>query len=438
MSQRYFIVGIASLAALWMYIDRVCISTVAGDIQHDLGLSKWERGFALGAFFVTYALFQMPVGALADRWGPRRILAACIVGWSVVTALTGLVNGFAVLLLIRLSLGVAEAGAYPAAAGLVKKWAAPGERGKFSSWVAAGGRVGGAIAPFMTRWLSVALVGVGFAWWASTPTDDRLARNWRAVFVLYGLCGLVVAAAFWLIVRDHPLEKLSERDAPAEAGDDWHAMPAATPQQSLTFLRRLGVIARSRNMWLFGGVQFCVNISWAFLVTKLPEYLEKLGVPDQEVGLMQSVVLGIGALGMLIGGFATDALRRRLGPKLGRSVPLGVALLGCAAACAVTSLLADPWTIVVVLGLMALLVDFGNPAIWSFAQDVGGRNVGSALGWGNMWGNLGAAVSPVLLTVVEDAAGWSALFVVCAGSFVLATACGLSLDATKPVEPEAV
>ncbi|HEY2911069.1 MAG TPA: hypothetical protein VGI99_12530, partial [Gemmataceae bacterium] len=77
-----------------------------------------------------------------------------------------------------------------------------------------------------------------------------------------------------------------------------------------------------------------------------------------------------------------------------------------------------------------------NPCIWSFAQDVGGRNVGAALGWGNMWGNLGAALSPVLLTEIRLEAGWNVAFTCCGIAFALAAVCGFLLDATKPVEPE--
>ena len=57
------------------------------------------------------------------------------------------------------------------------------------------------------------------------------------------------------------------------------------------------------------------------------------------------------------------------------------------------------------LRVMAFLVDLGIPSIWAFAQDVGGRHVGAALGWGNMWGNLGAAASPVALQIIRDQAG---------------------------------
>jgi nitrate/nitrite transporter NarK len=90
--------------------------------------------------------------------------------------------------------------------------------------------------------------------------------------------------------------------------------------------------------------------------------------------------------------------------------------------------------VVVALGVMAFLVDLHNPTVWSFAQDVGGKNVGAALGFGNMWGNLGGGVSPILLGGVARSAGWNAAFVVCGCAFTAAACCGLLLDATKPVD----
>ena len=93
---------------------------------------------------------------------------------------------------------------------------------------------------------------------------------------------------------------------------------------------------------------------------------------------------------MFFGGFVTDMLRGWLGPRYGRSLPIGVALGVCALAFFMAPALPSAWAVVAALGVMAFLVDLSNPSIWSFAQDVGGRNVGAALGWGNMWGNLGA------------------------------------------------
>jgi MFS transporter, ACS family, glucarate transporter len=440
MSKRYLVVAVTAFAAMWMYIDRVCFSTLAGPIQKDLGLSEEQKAKMLSAFFLTYALFQIPMGALADRFGARLVLTVSIAAWSLVTATTGFVQTFAALLAVRLVLGITESGAYPAAAGLVKRWARPKERGRFSSVVAFGGRMGGVLAPLLTALLAGALVGVVVVEWFITPTpappgpDGTPPPNWRGVFVVYGFCGLLVAALFWLFVRDrppsHPALELAKRLPGKPDGQT-----PDPPKPARSFFQQLVLLARDRNMQLFGALQFGVNIGWAFVITLLPTYLtQSFGTPLSEIGVMQTTALSIGVLGMIFGGFATDFLRRRLGPRLGRSVPIVATLCGCAAIFFLLPALPSVWAVVVALGFMAFLVDLHNPSIWSFAQDVGGKNVGAALGWGNMWGNLGAALSPVLLTEIHLAAGWNAAFIFCGFAFVAAAVCGVLLDATKPVD----
>src|SRR5262245_51554223 len=104
MPYRYFIVGITAVAALWLYIDRVCFSTLADPIQKDLGLSADQKEMMLSAFFFTYALFQIPIGALADRFGTRAVLTVSIAAWSLVTLATGFAQTFLALMAIRLML----------------------------------------------------------------------------------------------------------------------------------------------------------------------------------------------------------------------------------------------------------------------------------------------------------------------------------------------
>jgi nitrate/nitrite transporter NarK len=102
--------------------------------------------------------------------------------------------------------------------------------------------------------------------------------------------------------------------------------------------------------------------------------------------------------------------------------------------CAVASSSPGLWITVAALAMMSLCQDMGNPSVWAYAQDVGGKNVGAALGFGNMLGNFGAALSPRLLGEVQRAGGWDAAFALCAGVYVIAALCGLMLDATKPVD----
>ncbi len=410
--QRFVVLGITSLAAMWMYIDRVCLSTLADRIQTDLKFGGDEKAWILGAFFLAYALCQIPAGSLADRYGQRVVLTGCMIGWSLVTALTGFVEGFVSLLVVRLLLGISEAGAYPAAAGLVKNWAGATERGRFSSIVALGGRAGGAVAPFLTAFLAVAFVGWGPVSWSSGEV------NWRAVFVCFGVWGLFVAAVFWVVVRDRPPTGQAPLPLPVRG----------------EFFAHLGLLLRSRNMGLFAVAQFGTNVGWAPLVTLLPTYLnEVFDTPLQEIGAMQSTALLIGCVGMLLGGVVTDVLHQRLGTRWGRALPIGCAMAGCVVCSCLVPQMSSAWNAILVLGTMAFLVDLSNPSIWAFAQDVGGRSVGAALGWGNMWGNLGAFASPIVLTMVKNRAGWDVAFFLCAGCFFVASVCGFLMNASHPV-----
>src|SRR5262245_15507762 len=110
---RYLVVAVTAVAALWLYIDRVCFSTLSPDIGSELGIEPDDMAFVLGAFFFTYALFQIPIGSLADRYGPRLVLTLSIVAWSLCTAATSIAGGVWALLAVRLFLGLCESGAYP-------------------------------------------------------------------------------------------------------------------------------------------------------------------------------------------------------------------------------------------------------------------------------------------------------------------------------------
>src|SRR5579883_1167479 len=400
------VVGVTALVAMMMYVDRGCFGVLADPIQTEIGLADGQRGDILGAFYLTYALFQIPIGSLADRYGARTVLAVSVFTWSVVTALTGLADSFAGLLLCRLLLGVTESGAYPAAAGLVKNWAPVRLRGACS----------GAIAPYMTAWLGLHLAGVPLM----ARTDDPSGFNWRGVFVTYGGAGVVIAMFFWAFVRSRPPGSVTTGPRPADP-----------------FAAKLGMLARSRNMWLSGAFQFATNIGWAPLVTLFPTYLAGVfHVPIGDRGRMQSFALAAGCLGMMFGGPLTDFLRVRIGPRFGRSAAPVVTALGASAVLFLAPTLPSAWAVAAALGVMAFLVDLHNPSMWAFAQDVGGRHVGAAMGWGNMWGNLGAALASPLLARVVSAYGWDAAFAVEGGAFAAAAVIGLFLDARRPVEPE--
>jgi len=155
---RHFVVFLATLVAVLLYLDRICLSIVERYVKDDLGLSNPQVGLLLSAFFWTYAVGQVPAGWLTDRYGARLTLALYVMLWSSFTGLMGLATGLVMLLLLRLGCGLTEAGAYPASASLLSRWVPAAQRGLASGIVSIGGRIGGSVAPVLTAYLVVAFV----------------------------------------------------------------------------------------------------------------------------------------------------------------------------------------------------------------------------------------------------------------------------------------
>ena len=421
---RHRLLAATSLVAVFMYVDRACLGQVTSDIQRELHLEDWQMDWVKGAFFQTYAVAQVFAGVVALRFGLRHTFAVCLFLWSAFTVLTGLAGGFLVLLCARWLVGVAEAGAYPIAASLVRNWFPLTRRGFASSMIALGGRVGGAAGQLLTPALVLAF---------AAAASDPAAGGWRQTLQLFGYLGMGYAVVYWFLCRDRAADH--PRANAAEA-----ALVPVSPAESAKEPFPLRPVLLSRNLWLASATQFGINIGWAFILTSLGDYLEKgHGLTGNDKGVWGSLPLFVGVAGMFAGGFVTDALSKRLGLRWGRALPLGVALAVAAGACGAAAATADYRVVVGLLCLMAVCVDVGVPATWAFAQDVGGRHTGSVLGWANMWGNLGASVSPLLLGAVKRAfavpndplSGWPAAFAACAVSFAVAAACGLQLDAGK-------
>ncbi|HUG89952.1 MAG TPA: MFS transporter [Planctomycetaceae bacterium] len=273
-------------------------------------------------------------------------------------------------------------------------------------------------------------------------------RGWRPVMVVYGLAGLFVAALYWLLVRNRPEEHPSVNSAERELIA--RGRPATAPgpygRPGRVPMRRL---VTSRSMWLICVMQVGTNVGWLFLVTWLPRYLIDVHrLPILQRGLLASIPPLVGIVGMLAGGPLTDALTARFGVRWGRRLPMMVtrftAAFGYGLALWLStftgdSVLASPWAFTLAFSIVAFSTDMGTASSWAYMQDVGGRYVGSILGWGNMWGNLGAAVSPLVYDYFlgeHPAVGdWNNMFLVCLAAFVVAGLCGLGVDATRAIAP---
>src|SRR3546814_16018736 len=100
MGRRHFLLVGTFLLTMLLYVDRVVISAAKEQITGEFQLSDTQFGWVISAFALGYALFQVPAGQLADRFGPRKTLAVLVILWSGFTALTGAAWGFLSLLVL--------------------------------------------------------------------------------------------------------------------------------------------------------------------------------------------------------------------------------------------------------------------------------------------------------------------------------------------------
>ena len=410
---RYAVLGLTLLLAAVAYLDRVCISTSAPVIQSDLHLSDTQLGWVFGAFTFAYGLFEVPSGWLADRFGARLMLTRIVLWWSLMTAATGWVGGFASLFAVRLLFGMGEAGTYPSVTYVYARWLPERLRGRAFGAVVMIGPFAGAV----TQPLVVTLLA---------------ATSWRRCFEIFGCVGVAWAVTWYWWFRDDPRGHRSVNDA--EVALIGEPKPASE-HPAVPWAR----LVRNRNLALLCVMYFTMIYGWYFYFTWLPKYLQGArGFDLQHAGWLSALpLLGIGT-GVMAGGWLSDALRRRWGARVGRRLPPLVGLL--LAAVAIVGVIATPSP----LGAVAMLVTAGSLAAmamapsWAVCLDIGKRHAGVISGAMNMFGNFGGALNGVAVGWYLDGwHSWNAPLYSVAALYLVAAACWLGIDPEKTVVGEA-
>ena len=428
---RFLTLSLCIAMAMLLYLDRYALSPVTATLLSELKMSKEQLGRTVFfAFFFAYGLLQIPAGWLSDAFGARRMLALYVTVWSLATIGMGFVNGLAAIFFVRFLLGVSQAGAYPTAASVLKRWFPYRSRGRASSSVSMGGRAGGLLAFAITPALML-LLGRWLGWETG---------QWRIVFALYGALGLVWVVVFVWLFRDSPREHPSCNEQEVEL-----IAPATTMAQ---LPRRSALPPRSiilsKEALLMCVIGFCVDVGWVFLVSWLPQYLmETYGdyirnnVGDEQVvaGRLTALTGLAGMIGTVLGGLATDRFVVRFGPIWGRRWPGVIAGVLVASLYLVAPHLPNVWWFIGAMAAISLSIDFCLGAMWATYQDIGGRHVGSVLGLGNMCASFGSAGYTWFAGSLADKNEWNTVFLLAAAAMVVATVAWLLIDPTHPVEP---
>jgi ACS family glucarate transporter-like MFS transporter len=410
------------------YFDRVCIVRAKPDIRETLPITNEQWGLILGAFWLAYALFEIPGGWMGDRWGSRVTLTRIVLAWSLFTILSGSAVGFLSLLLFRFLFGVGEAGAYPNMARVQAHWLPVQDRARAGGllWLLA--RWGGAFSPLLFGLLLRSFGSAGFQGFLTSLGFSGGIPAWRLSFWAAGLLGLLWCVAFYPWFRDNPasvpsvnaaeLRLIKAGEAPT-SGD--HRMPARVWYDLL----------RSRDLWAMALLYVCGSFGWSFTVSWLPQYLNDVHhVKYDDSELASGLPLFCGGISCLVGGALSDVLVRRTGKKwLGRALFPMSGYLTAAVAIYCLRFTRDSQQATVLLCIAFSGTDFGQGANWATIVDLGGRYAGTATGFINMVGNAGNYIGPYVGAVIfESYLGWNGLFAVYAAAFLAAAAMWLFIN----------
>jgi MFS family permease len=417
---RFVVLAFAVMLAGVTYLDRVCIAhaEVTAAIQRELVLSDKQMSLVFSAFTLAYALFEMPTGAWGDRVGTRRVLTRIVVWWSVFTMATAAAFHYATLLVTRFLFGVGEAGAFPNVARTFSRWFPPSERGTAQGIFFAGAHLGGGLTPVVVSALLAYL-------------------PWRAVFIVFGVVGLVWAVAWFTWFRDdpaaHPWVNASERAWIKAGRVDVHHRPLGPGA--------LGRLLADRNMVALCLMYFTQAYGFYFNITWLPTYLARdRGITSERYGFAAAVLAGLplilSAAADVAGGLTTDRITRTRGLRAGRCGVGFVSLMVAGVSLIAGATARDAIVSALLIALAGAAASFLLGSCWGVCQDIAGPHAGLVAGCMNTAGQIGAVLSPVVLPQFKDP-----VYPLClAGLLYLAGAvCWLFVDPNRPlgVEPEA-
>jgi len=412
---RYLTTAYAIALAIVTYLDRVCISQAAPAMTQDLGLTRLQMGWALSVFGWAYALFEVPGGWLGDRIGPRRVLMRIVLWWSFFTAATGWVWNATSLIVTRALFGAGEAGCFPNLTRVFTTWLPVRERERAQGMLWLSARWSGAFTPLMVAYVL-----------------DLI--SWRRTFEIFGLLGVAWAIAFYWWYRDDPRTHPSVNDAEL-------ALLPTSEQSAVGAKIPWRRIVGSRTVWLLCVQYAFLSYGWYFYITWLPTYLrEARGTSVKFGALLASLPLLLGGIGCMVG---AQMIRRlaRSGERivLARRIVAIVGFVGASGSVFAFTQVADPVRAMLLLGLAGFFNDFVMPACWAGCMDIGGRYSGTVSGAMNMVGNIGGALSPLIIGYIltRNPGDWTLTFYVSSAIYLMGAVCWLFIDAHTPLEAPA-
>ncbi len=408
------VLGLLCLMYFITYVNRQNMATAGADIIRDLHLTRGQLGKVIGAFGVTYAIFQILGGWLGDRWGARKTLFICGLVWATATALTGLVGGLTSLYMVRLLLGIGEGATFPVATRAMQSWVPAERRGFAQGLTHAFSRIGNSVTPLMM----VALIGV---------------VAWRGAFVALGIGSLAWVVAWVWYYRDVPAEHASITP------DDLAKLPnrgqGATRKQQIQvpwarLIRRMAPITI---------VYFCYGWTLWMYLNWLPLYFaNEYHLQLSQSAIFSSAVFFAGVGGDYLGGVISDRILERTHDlRKARRDFVVVSFLLSFVFMLMVFLTHNLTVIVISMAAAFFCAELTIGPMWSIPMDIAPRYSGTASGLMNTGSAVAAALSPTAFGYIVDWTGnWQLPFLGSLGLLLVGSLLAFRMHPEKAFEEE--
>lgn len=376
---------VIGIAYFMSYVDRTNVALAKTALEADIGIGAAAYGLGAGLFFLSYALLEVPSNLILYRIGPRVWITRIAVTWGAVSAAMMFVQNEASFYVLRLLLGAAEAGLFPALMYMVTLWFSQEHRVTMVGLIytapciatVVGAPIGGAL---------MELDGAGGL------------QGWQWMFLIEGLVTILVGALVWFALPNRPADAGWLTPAEAAALTD-RAVSTGAP--AVAGMRGHFRLAFGRPVILaLAAVYFVNQVIMSGVGFNFPAVLQALGL---ESPFLIGLVAGSGGISALAGVLVFPWLKRRYGHE--------VLLIGI---CAVGTLVLMTGFLVttdavgrVVLIFLSSFFSFGAlPLFWSVAMSrMSGVIAAAGLAFINTVGITGSFVGPYVYGRIEQATG---------------------------------
>jgi ACS family glucarate transporter-like MFS transporter len=418
---RWRICILLIVASFIDYFLRYHLSIAAPAVMPDLGISEIQWGWVMAAFPLGYAIFQLPGGAAADRYGPRIVLTLAMFAWGVLVALTALAPApsvagvgvtIAFLCIIGFVVGVAHAPIYPTVACTVRRWFPVG------SWALPNG-----------------LTSTGLTWGSAAVTTVLTGLiaviGWRMGFVVLAPVAFIAAALWWWYARDFPSEHRAVNPAELELITAKQAEYGTSGQPTGNWRQ----VVRNRDLLLLTLSYSCMNylyytqFSWFFY------YLNSVLKVGESVSVVVTALQWIaGGLAAALGGWLCDRLVRRLGFRWGCRGPVVFAMLASGLALLLGLLSDNVMFAAAYFVAFFFFNQFSEGPYWAASMAIGQHLAGSASGVMNTGANAMGVVMTISGPLIAAWLGWTVAIGTAVLFAFLAAVLMMFVRADRPVQ----